>query len=211
MSGKLDMSLMYAMHNALRRDLEFIAKITARTDDDPRQILATAVGWEMFKKGLHVHHSAEDEALWPVMRQSLADRPDDLLLLDAMEAEHEAIDPHIEMINAALADRESGPERVAAAAEALATTLTGHLKHEEDEALSLIDAIVTPEQWQHYGQVHASKTGPDGPRMTAWLFDGADEKTTATFLATLPEPVRVAYWDEWQPAYAALDRWNTKG
>jgi hypothetical protein len=52
MSGKtfrLDMTMMYAMHHALRRELERIARITARPDDDPRHVLATAAGWEMFK------------------------------------------------------------------------------------------------------------------------------------------------------------------
>jgi hypothetical protein len=67
----------------------------------------------MFKRILHIHHSAEDEALWPAMRQSPADRPDDLALLDAREAEHAAIDPLIETIETALADRDSGPKRVA--------------------------------------------------------------------------------------------------
>jgi hypothetical protein len=50
MNGRLDMTATYAMHNALRRELEHIAKITARADDDPRRILASAAGWEMFKR-----------------------------------------------------------------------------------------------------------------------------------------------------------------
>lgn len=143
MSGSFDMTLMFAMHNALRRELAHIAKIAARIDDDPRRILANAAGWEMFKKALYIHHSAEDDALWPAMRQALADRPDDLALLEAMEAEHAAIDPLIESIDAALADRDSGPERVGDLIVALADTLGGPLKHEEDEALPLVEATAT--------------------------------------------------------------------
>jgi hemerythrin-like domain-containing protein len=208
MSGRLDMTAMYAMHNALRRDLEHIAKITAGIDDDPRQILATAAGWAIFKKALHVHHSAEDDALWPAMRQALAGRPDDLALLEAMEAEHAAIDPLIEAIDATLADRDSGPERVGDRTDALAGALSGHLKHEENEALPLIEVTVTPQQWEHFGEVHRSRIGPDAPRLIPWLLDGADEQTVVRMLALLPEPVRTAYRDQWQPAYAALDRWN---
>jgi iron-sulfur cluster repair protein YtfE (RIC family) len=200
--------LMYAMHNALRSDLEQIAKITARLDDDPRRILASAVGWTMFTRSLHIHHSAEDEALWPVMCQTLAGQPDDLALLDAMEAEHAEIDPLVEAIDAALADRESATERLADLTDTLAGTLSGHLKHEEDDALPLIDEVVTLEQWLHYGAVHGSRTGADAPQLIPWLLEGADEHTVATMLATLPEPVRAAYQDQWQPAYAALDRWN---
>lgn len=208
MSGKLDMTAMYAAHDALRRELELLARTAARLDDDPRRILGTAVGWQLFKKSLHVHHTAEDEALWPAMRATAADRPDDLALLAAMEAEHEAIDPLIAAVDAALADRESGPRRLGDLTDALAAGLTGHLKHEEDETLPLIQAIVTEQQWQHFGQVNARLVGPDAPRILPWLLDGASEQTIATMLAPLPEPARVAYQNEWQPAYAALDRWG---
>jgi hypothetical protein len=73
------------------------------------------------------------------MRQALADRPDDLALLDVMEAGHAAIDALIETIDTALADRDFGLKRVAAATDAVAGALSGHLKHEEDEALPLIE------------------------------------------------------------------------
>jgi hypothetical protein len=208
MSDKLDMSLMYAMHNALRRELEHIAKVTAGLDDDPRRILAGAAGWTMFKKALLIHHGAEDEALWPVMREALADRPDELALLDAMEAEHAVIDPLLAAIDAALADRDTGPAVLGDLTGSLADALRGHLKHEEDEALDLMQATLTQEQWVHYGVVHRDRTGPDATVLTPWVLDGADEQTTATMLGMLPEPVRAAYRDQWQPAFAAIDRWT---
>ena len=94
MDGKtfrLDLTMMYAMHDALRRELVRIARVTANPDRSPRQILGTALGWEMFKSYLRVHHTSEDDALWPVMSRELAGRPDDLALIDAMEIEHAAI------------------------------------------------------------------------------------------------------------------------
>lgn len=209
MSDTIDMSVMYAMHNALRRELELIAKVTARIDDSPRRILATAAGWEIFKKALNVHHGAEDEALWPPMRVVLASKPDDLALLEVMETDHLAIDQIIAAVDAALADRDSGADDIGDRTDALATLLGRHLREEEDAAMPLIGATVTPEQWQHFGDVHRSRMGTDGPTIIPWLLDGADEHTTATMLGLLPEPVRAAYRDQWRPAYAALDRWNT--
>ncbi|WP_433463734.1 hemerythrin domain-containing protein [Spirillospora sp. CA-128828] len=197
-----DMTLMYAMHNALRRELEHLAKATAREDDDPRRVLAAAAGWELFKISLHAHHTAEDEALWPVLRETLADRPDDLALLDAMEAEHAAIDPLIEAID-------TGTEPMGELVDALATNLTTHLAHEEKEALPLMDVTLTLEQFQHFGQVHAVRVGPNGPRVFPWLLDGADGATEAALLAVLPAPARAAFEAEWQPAYKALTRWPT--
>ena len=57
----------------------------------------------------------------------LADRPDDLALLDALEAEHATIDPLLAAIDSALADRDSGPARLGELADALTTALRGHL------------------------------------------------------------------------------------
>jgi hypothetical protein len=57
MAFKNDMTMMYAIHAALRRELERIARVTARPDDEPKHVLRTAVGWEIFKSNLQVHHS----------------------------------------------------------------------------------------------------------------------------------------------------------
>jgi hypothetical protein len=49
MSGRVDLTAMYVTHNALRRDLEHIAKIIARPDDDPRRILTGVDGQTVAK------------------------------------------------------------------------------------------------------------------------------------------------------------------
>ena len=115
-----------------------------------RKALRSAIGWQMFKTYLDVHHSCEDDLLWPVMEQELADRPDDLALMAALEAEHSTMDPLLSAIDAAVADRDSGSEPLGALTDALTTALTGHL----------------------------------------------------------PEPLRLAYRDQWRPAYADFDRWG---
>jgi len=90
---RLDMTMMYAVHDALRREAEHIARLSARAGDDPWRVLRTAAGWEMFKAYLRVHHTTEDDVLWPAMHEALTERPDGLALLEVMEAEHAAIDP----------------------------------------------------------------------------------------------------------------------
>ena len=199
--SKYDWTAMYAMHDALRRELGRLAEVADRDEAKARRVLVEAPGWELFKTALHVHHTAEDEALWPVMRDALADRPDGLALMDAMEAEHAAIDPVI-------ADIDAGAAPLGGLVYALADGLTAHLRHEEEDALPLIDATLTAEQVAHFGQVHGAKLGPDGPRILPWLLDGADERTAETMLGMLPEPARAAFEDAWRPAYASLDLWE---
>lgn len=210
MAFKNDMTWMYAMHAALRRELERIARVTARPDDDPKHVLRTAAGWEMFKSYLNVHHTTEDDVLWPPMREALADDSGGMALLDAMEAEHSAIDPLLAAIDTALADRDSGPQRLGGLTDALATALRGHLDHEEAEGLALIDATVTEEQWQTFGVEHGKRIGGDVQRYLPWVLDGASPEVSATLLRPLPPPVLSAYRDEWQPAYAKLSLWSAR-
>jgi len=206
---KHDMAMMLVFHDALRRDVGQIARISATTTDDPRRVMATVAGWQMFKTYLHVHHGCEDDVLWPALGKTLAERPDDLALVTALEAEHAAIDPILNAIDATLANPASGPERVGDLTDALSSTLNAHLRHEEGEGLSLIDAAVTDEQWQDFGQEHAKRIGPEAPRVFPWILDGVDAGTTEHILALVPEPVRALYRDQWVGAYRQLDRWGT--
>jgi hypothetical protein len=197
-----DMTMMYAMHDALRRDLGSLAKAAARRTP----LLRTAAGWELFKLALLTHHVAEDEALWPAMRVVLAEKPDDLALLDAMEAEHARIDPLLDGIDEALRD-ESRLDRLGDLTDALAFELTGHLAHEEKEALALIDATVTEQDMAAFGAAHTKRFGPDISRVLPWLLDGAADETAELIVGGLPEPVRNAYRDAWLPTHRATALW----
>jgi Hemerythrin HHE cation binding domain len=189
---QLDMTTMYAFHDALRRDLKQIAHMEARSD-----------GWDLFESLLHVHHTAEDDALWPVVREAVTGRPDDLALLADMAEEHASLEPLLETIDVALGRGDSAP----ASRTELAERLQQHLEHEEKAALPLVDATLSPDQWMHFGQVAAERVGPNMPNYLPWVLDGADEDTTARVLGVMPEPVQQTYRNEWQPAYAAKDWW----
>lgn len=208
---KLDMTYMLTFHDALRRELGHLTRVAATTTEDPRHIVATAAGWQMFKSYLGTHHSCEDDTLWPVMVQALSERPDDLALLAALEAEHAAIDPLFRAIDATVADPASGREALGDLTGALSATVNAHLRHEEAEGLPLIDATVTEEQWQHFGQEHGRRLMFDAPRVLPWVTDGVDEATVEHILVGLPEPVRTMYRDQWLPASRQSDRWAAPG
>jgi hemerythrin-like domain-containing protein len=207
-SFKLDMTMMFTIHDAFRRELERIAKITVQTNDDPKHILRAAIGWQMFKQYLRIHHTTEDETVWGLMEQELADRPSDLALLAAMEAEHAAIDPLLNAIDVALADRDKGPEQLGGLVDELATSLGAHLKHEEAEGLALVDSTLTEQQWANFAAVHLKRVGDDVGTYLPWLLDSASEKWTETVLSRLPEHGVIAYRDKWRAAYAELDLWT---
>jgi hemerythrin-like domain-containing protein len=204
---KLDMTMMYAMHGALRRELVQIARVASRTTDDPARQLHTMLGWQLFKKFLHVHHTAEDVTIWPILASAFVDAPDRLAVVGAMEAEHATIDPLLDAIDAAALDRDYGHQRIGDLVDSLVTNLTGHLTHEESDALQLIDQTLTPEQWKFFSEDHKARIGKDAPTYLPWLLDHADADIAAGVLDKMPEQLVAAYHDNWGPAYAQLSIW----
>ena len=94
--------MMYLMHHAFRRDLAAFAAAAGTTPVADRESWrALAERWELFAVALHHHHTGEDTCLWP----ALLDRADEQgrAVLEAMEAEHDEIDPTLEACAAGFA------------------------------------------------------------------------------------------------------------
>jgi hypothetical protein len=150
--GPLDMRTMYLMHHAFRRDLAAFASAAATTPVEDRGCWrALERRWKVFAFALHRHHTGEDTGLWPILR----DRADDesRALLVAMEAEHEEIDPLLSTCAAGfarLAARADEDARAALAVRLVAARerLAAHLRHEETEAIALMQAVLRPAEWE---------------------------------------------------------------
>jgi hypothetical protein len=149
-----------------------------------------------------MHHTGEDTDLWPRMRAHLAGQPDELALLQAMEDERGRIDPLLDAVDDALADRDQGHQRLADTVGALTAELSGHLAHEERNTLPLMDRSQTPAEWQSFVADQRRNNGIRGAaQFFPWLLDGASAEQTQAVLAGLPTPLRVVYRRIWQPRY----------
>ena len=99
-----DVTMMFVVHNAFRRDLNRMQAAAAQADD-PAARTALRAGWATFSRYLTVHHTAEDQMLWPPMRTKLLDRTDETDLLVEMADEHSRLDPVLrELICAEILD-----------------------------------------------------------------------------------------------------------
>ena len=115
-NGDADLTIMLAAHDAFRRDLTGLARAAASADlSDPARRQSVAAGWELFKRELHLHHTAEDELIWPTLRPRLVHSEHALSVLDAMEEEHERIDPLLAAVDAAFTQRNGIPAPAAPA------------------------------------------------------------------------------------------------
>ena len=199
-STTVDMTVMHALHDAFRRDLDTLTRAAVAYDDDPRAQERVRVGWAVLAEQLHHHHTVEDEQLWPLVRRSWRRSPDALDVLDAMEDEHELVDPALAAVGDAVRDGRSPAE----ALDHLHGVVRDHLAHEEAEAMPLIVAAVTPRDWDAFGAKQARSLGLRGAaEFFPWLLLGQDDIRTEKVLGVLPAPLRWAYRRRWNPQWTA--------
>jgi hypothetical protein len=227
-TGDADLTIMLAAHDAFRRDLVSLVRSVqgpARTDPDRQR--SVAAGWELFKSQLHLHHTAEDDLIWPALRERLAHSENALSVLDEMEEEHSRVDPLLAAVDGAFAALarpaddhpagqpatsrpagQPGADRLADVTDALVTTLTAHLTHEERDGLPLIGVALTAAEWRGVGFKIARRNGlSSGGQMFSWMLDGATPEQLHATIGQLPPPVRLLYKAVWKPRFNKTPRW----
>jgi len=210
--GPADTRMMGIVHDALRRDLvRTHAVLVEPVPEARRRALAAHVAWMM--DFLHAHHEGEDAGLYPMVR---AANPTAGALLDAMAADHAAVDPAVETLRAAAARWDASgadADRTAVldALTALEAVLLPHLDREETEAMPIVSATITHRQWHAWDQEHNIK--PKALRQLAeeglWLMDGLDPARRAIVEAEVPWVPRMIVLYGFGPGYRrrAAARW----
>jgi iron-sulfur cluster repair protein YtfE (RIC family) len=195
-AGAVDFSMMYLGHDAFSRDLDRLVTAADAGDGLGPAALAT---WRTFSTQLRSHHTAEDRALWPMLRTAVT-APAELQILDDMEAEHAAIEPRLEQVEAAIRDQDA--DALASGLTGLATGLAVHLVHEENEALPLLERRLGQAGWDAFGKAVRDESGLSGAaEFLPWALDGASEHAAQKLLGLLPAPARLLYRRSWEPAY----------
>ncbi|HEU5266482.1 MAG TPA: hemerythrin domain-containing protein, partial [Jatrophihabitans sp.] len=202
----VDLTMMYVAHNAFIRDLH---RLTEACVDNRAFTPATVAGWRGFVEQLHLHHRAEDASLWPRLRAQPL-RWDEVAVLDAMELEHAGLEVLLERAENAFADCRA--DALDTALRALTEALTGHLRHEEDEALPLVAAHLDARDWDDFvDEARRLQGGVGGAaKYLPWLLDGATDDTRARVLRLLPPPVRMLYRRVWAPRYRRSSWWQAR-
>jgi len=196
--GPVDMQTMYLMHHAFRRDLDAFADAVRNTPaGDRRTWKALAARWELFAEVLHKHHTAEDDHIWPTLVR--IGTPEDVAVLDAMEAEHGEIDPLLESCAAGfrrLAARADEDARAALAVRVCAAreSLRRHLAHEESDAIAIIQRLVTAERW-HEIEAEIEKGGSlrEAARIVPWIGHGVPREALERVFEGAPAPLKVIW------------------
>jgi len=200
-AGEVDFTMMYVAHDAFNRDL---ARLLAAAHAGQGFSPAALATWQLFSHQLHTHHTTEDTALWPRLRAAI-EAEEERALLAQMEAEHADIDPRLERIEAALADRLG--DQLVTELENLAAGLAAHMRHEEDTALPLVERRLGAAGWKAFGDEIRDQSGgiKGGALYLPWVLDGATEQLTGRVLKLLPPPARLLYRG-WERKYRNAGR-----
>jgi iron-sulfur cluster repair protein YtfE (RIC family) len=200
---EIDFAIMYATHDAFRRDLDRLSAAAAAGTTGTDEVRA---GWENFKHQLDVHHTVEDAELWPRLHRAVSDRPRDLALVDEMEAEHAGLDSRLRAVDEGIAHQAGDlAERV----RELSVALGDHMKHEEVSALPLIQEVLTQKDWAAFRGAMARRQGPKGAAVyVPWILDGIGAADRRRFLDAMPSPVAVINRLLWESRYRKRALWS---
>ena len=222
--GPVDLTPMFLMHHAFRRDLaNFVRAVRGTPVADRATWQALDRRWQRFSAILHHHHSGEDRFIWPELVAAVEEggAPADRATLDAMEAEHGEIDPMLDACArgfGTLAQR--ADEDVRAALEADITRasekLGAHLGHEERDALALVQRFLTAEDWARIDKlVGAGYPAKLIPFTLAWVMHElpADGPAAATTFLGRPASTRwgLAFRRPFERGELAAFRYATAG
>jgi hypothetical protein len=200
--GPCDLFAMFLMHHAFRRDLSAFAGAAAATPvEDGGTWRALAERWRRFSRVLHHHHEGEDRVLWPLLlaRVDAAGDAAGRATLEAMEAEHDEIDPLLASCAAGLEQMATTPDadsraalvvRLAAARERLGA----HLSHEEAGALVIVQQHLTQQEWAALDKEFARDYRPSDVLFALpWVLHQVPEQTWPRVRAFIGAPM-VALW-----------------
>ena len=189
-----DTTMMRIVHDALRRDLARASGTLAgheRASAEQRRAIGAHLTWMMHF--LRAHHAAEDDGLYPLVRERAGTAAELVDVLDRMVRQHEAIASAVAPVEtAAMALAADGSDdagqQMRVALDALAAVLLPHLREEEDEAMPITARLITEAEWQAIEKQHnlepksMSELGFEGH----WLIDSASDTDRAAVIRLVP-------------------------
>lgn len=197
--GTVDTWEMVMIHRVFRRELGLVPGLIRRVGDgDRRRSAVVAEHFAFLVDGLHHHHGAEDELLWPMLLARVGELDGDLVV--RMQRQHETVATLIARAGELLPEWRStaaaaAGEDLANVVEKLCAALGEHLADEENEILPLCSRHLTQAEWDTVGE-RGSEGMPKGRRLFVALgaiLEEATPEERRRFFAKAPMPARVLW------------------
>jgi uncharacterized protein YndB with AHSA1/START domain/hemerythrin-like domain-containing protein len=183
---------MTIVHNGLRRDLARVhTALSEWPYPDPVQRAAIADHLTWMIHFLHKHHRAEDDGLYPVVRQRV---PNSAGVLDAMDRDHHALTVAMDGVTQATreyAASDASRKALRGAVDELAAVMLPHLQREEDEAMPIVSRCISSAEWDDWDRRFNLDTRSLAERSFdgLWLMDGTGAADCDVVRSLIPRPV----------------------
>jgi hemerythrin-like domain-containing protein len=201
--GAADMTMMYVLHHAFRRDLtDFVAAAERTPAGDRPTWRRLAARWQVFGELLHDHHTKEDDHVWPLMvgKVSAAGDAEALQVLEDMEREHASIDPLLDACSLGFDRLSEAPDEDARASLVVRLVrarekLDQHLAHEERDAIRILQAYVTGEEWARLERtkLRGGMSLAQIKTMVPWAYKGLPPEAVAQVNRVAGPPFRLIH------------------
>jgi hemerythrin-like domain-containing protein len=188
-----DTTDMLAVHAVFRDTLDAApALIDAASDGDAAHAALVANYYDNVLHFLEVHHEAEEQLVFPLLRERC---PDDGAVIDQMEADHAEMLVLLERAQSAVTAWGDGEGDGAGGArdalESLQVQLVGHLDREEDSLLPLCGPNLSVEEWGAIpGHTMASYRGDKIWLIMGLIRERMNDEQRAAMLEHMPPPAR---------------------
>jgi hemerythrin-like domain-containing protein len=190
MTAMIDVSMNTNMHSAFKREILRLRDGLRKADlSDARATEGLARRYAFFSVTLHQHHQGEDTFLWPNVRPKA--NLQEIAVLDAMEAEHEALASVLGAVDEDFKTLSvnSDQDDIATRLDELRTVLSGHAQHEEGEGVPIVQKYIGEDDFKAF--VKFSRNSQDASLVLPWVSDGATPAEEASTWGMIPAPVRL--------------------
>jgi len=202
-----DVSDMFAVHKALLGALDAVPACVATAGLDSERVKVIGSFVENVIEFLHVHHSGEDELIYPLLEERCAKSRSEL---ERIDSQHKFLYSPMDAGRSAVATWRAAPstgnaEAVIDAVSSIAQALRPHLAEEETVMLPLASMWISPEEWGRQAGHNMMSFHADKP----WLMIGLvrehlDQEHRDGMLEAMPPEMRTMWTEQMAPAFDAF-------
>jgi hemerythrin-like domain-containing protein len=202
-----DVSDMYAVHRALLGALESVPDYVAKAGRGSERLEVIGSFIENVIEFLHVHHSGEDELIYPLLEQRCAESRSEL---ERIEDQHKLLYAPMDAGRSAVAAWQAAPstdnaDAVIDAVGSIVETLRPHLGEEETVVLPLATMWISPEEWGRQAGHNMMNFRGDKPWLPLGLMrEQLDQQHRDGMLAAMPPEMGTMWAEHMEPAFIAF-------
>jgi hemerythrin-like domain-containing protein len=202
-----DVSDMYAIHTALTGALDAAPAYIANAGVDPERVEVIGSFYENGIEFLRVHHTGEDDLVYPVLEQRCAERRSEL---ERIDDQHKLLHAPMDAGRSALAAWRAAPSTdnthaVIDAIASIAESLRPHLAEEETVVLPIATKWMSPEEWGRLPGHAMMNFRADKPWLALGLVrEQLNQEQRDGMLAGMPPEMRTMWTEQMEPAFNAF-------